>query len=86
MGSVRKQIKTIEDAAENWTKVVWNRFKKQILGTNKKLITNLFSKYFLSEEVVYELNKITGREQKVNSEHLIKKILIKKIKTCFSKV
>ena len=65
-----KQIKTIEDAAKKQTKAIDGRFKKQILNTDQKSISNLFLKDFLSEEPIYESGTIkeihkTGTKKKI---------------------
>ena len=61
----------IEDAAEKQTKAIKNRLEKQILDTYQKSI--LFSKDFLSEGTIYELNKIKMIENKINRDDLIYK-------------
>ena len=48
--------------------------KKQILDTDQKPITNWFSKDFLNEEGICEINKIKEVEQEINRSALIWKI------------
>ena len=69
----RKQLKAIEEQAEKQIKAVESRVVKQLLDTDLKSITSLFSKYFLTEEVRYELNIILEIEQKFNRDDLIHK-------------
>ena len=51
-----------------------NRFKKQFLDTDKKLIISLFSKFFLNENAKYEyefVKQVIGKRMK----HMILKQL-----------
>ena len=57
----KKKKKTGEDQRKKYIKTAKNKDEKQILGTDQKSITSLFSKYFLTEEVIYELKKIRNR-------------------------
>ena len=68
-----KHIKTIEYAAEKQTKAFEGRVEKQILYTDQKSITNLFSKDFLPEGAIHELNIIKEIDQEINSDDLIYK-------------
>ena len=68
-----KHIKTIEYAAEKQTKAIEGRVEKQILYTDQKSITNLFSKDFLPEGAIHELNMIKEIDQEINSDDLIYK-------------
>ena len=82
---LEKLTKTIEDQGEKQIKAIKNRVKKQLLNTDQKSIIGFFSKDFLSEEAIYELNKIKGIEQKINRDDLIYKIgNNKKDQTCKS--
>ena len=47
--------------------------KKQLLDTDKKSTTALFSNNFLTKEAIYELSKIKEIEQKTNRDDLIYK-------------
>ena len=48
-----------------------NRVEKQLLDRDQKSVASFFSKDLLTEEAIYELNKIIEIEQKINSDHLI---------------
>ena len=56
------------------TRAIEGRVKKQILGTEQKSVTNFFSKDFLNEETIYEMNKIKEVEQEINRSDLFHKI------------
>ena len=56
------------------TRAIEGRVKKQILGTDQKSVTNFFSKDFLNEETIYEMNKIKEGEQEINRSDLFYKI------------
>ena len=49
---------TLKKALKNKTKATKNAVEKQILGKGQNSVSNLFSKDVLSEEAIYELNKI----------------------------
>ena len=77
----------------NWTyswktnKRIEGKVQKQLLDTEEKSITSLFSKDFFSQEAAYELNKIKEIQQKINRDNSIYKTDHKKRdKTSFSKV
>ena len=74
----RKQTKTIEDEEEKQIKAIKNRVQKQLLQTNQKSIFSLFSKDFLTEEAIHELNKIVEIKQKIRRDKLIYKTSVKK--------
>ena len=76
--ALEKQTKTIKDQGEKQVKAIKNRIKRQILDTEQKPITDLFSKGLLSEEVIYELNKTKEIEQKLDRDDLIYKTGYKK--------
>ena len=46
---------------------------KSFLNTDKKSIASLFSKDFLNEEAIYELNKIVEMKNKLNRDNFISK-------------
>ena len=56
------------------TRAIEGRVKKQILDTDQKSVTNFFSKDFLNEETIYEMNKIKEGEQEINRSDLFYKI------------
>ena len=56
------QTKLIEDQGEKQIEEIKNRDKKQLLDTDQKSITSLFAKDFLTEQAIYELNKITEKK------------------------
>ena len=76
--ALEKQTKTIKDQGEKQVKAIKNRIKRQILDTEQKPITDLFSKGLLSEEVICELNKTKETEQKIDRDDLIYKTGYKK--------
>ena len=78
--ALEKQTKTIKDQGEKQVKAIKNRIKRQILDTEQKPITDLFSKGLLSEEVICELNKTEETEQKIDRDDLIYKTGYKKKK------
>ena len=78
--ALEKQTKTIKDQGEKQVKAIKNRIKRQILDTEQKPITDLFSKGLLSEEVICELNKTKETEQKIDRDDLIYKTGYKKKK------
>ena len=57
----------------------FSAFKRQILDTDQKSITNLFSKNVLSEEATYELSKIKEKQQITNRNDLINHLSINEI-------
>ena len=69
----KKQTETIQDQAEKQIKITKTKVEKQLLETDKKPIASLFSKEFLYEEDIYELNKVVEIEQKINRDDLIYK-------------
>ena len=56
--ALKNKTKATKNAVEKQTKTTEGRVEKQILGTGQNSVSNLFSKYVLSEEAIYELNKI----------------------------
>ena len=60
----KKQIKAIKNSVEN-------RVEKQLLDTDKKSITSLFSKGSLTEEATSVLNEIVKIGYKLNRDDLI---------------
>ena len=71
--ALEKQINTIEDPGEKQIKAIENRVEKHPLDTDQKSITALFSKDILTEEAIYELNKIKETKQKTSRDDLIYK-------------
>ena len=51
-------MKTIEDQVEKQIKALEVRIEKNLLDTDQKSIASLLSKKNLTEEAIYELNKI----------------------------
>ena len=60
----------------------WRSRRKHFLDKDQKSIASVFSKDFLNEEHLYELNKIVEVENKLSGEYLIYKTgnTVKKIK------
>ena len=54
-----KTTKKIEHQGDKSNKSNWKKHaERQVLDPDQKPIAGFFSKYFLSEEAIYELNKI----------------------------
>ena len=68
---LEKQTKTIEEKGEKQIKVIKNRVEKEFLDTDEKSVASLFSKDFLNEETLYELNKIVVMENKLSRYDLV---------------
>ena len=66
-----KQTKMIEEQREKEIKALENRFEKNVLDTDQKSISSLFSKNVINEEATYELNKIVEMENKLDRNDLI---------------
>ena len=73
--SLEIQKKTIEDASKKQTNANkdFARVEKQVLITDQRSISDLFSKYFLATEVRDKINKSTEIKQKINKNYLIYK-------------
>ena len=65
-----KEKNKYEDQGVKQIKTLQNRVEKNLLDTDQKLTTSLFSKDFLNEEATYELNKIVEMENKLNRNYL----------------
>ena len=70
---MENQTKIIEEASEKQTKATEGKVEKQLLDTDQKSITGLFSKHFLSEKAVYEFNEIKEIEPEINRDDLVHK-------------
>ena len=68
--ALKNKTKATKNAVEKQTKTTEGRVEKQILGTGQNSVSNLFSKDVLSEEAIYELNKIKEIEWEINREDL----------------
>ena len=68
--ALKNKTKATKNAVEKQTKTTEGRVEKQILGKGQNSVSNLFSKDVLSEEAIYELNKIKEIEWEINREDL----------------
>ena len=69
----KNKQKTIEDEREKQIEAIKNRVEKQLLDTDKKSNTTLFSKDVLTEEAMYQSIKITKIKKEINRNDLIHK-------------